>query len=93
MCHMSLCFMGISNGLGSTIINAIYAEIFGTEAIGSIRSLFAAIGAFATALGPISFGLMLDHDFQFDLMLQLSAGVSLLVMLWSLPVLKVSLVR
>ena len=80
---VALVFMGFSNGTGSTIINAIYAEIFGTDAIGSVRSIFATIGVFATALGPISFGLMLDGGLQFNAMLLISAGTAVIVMLWS----------
>lgn len=85
---IALIFTGFSNGMGSTIINAIYAEIFGTEAIGTVRSIFATVGVFSTALGPISFGLMLDNNVDFDWMLLLSAGISVLVMLWSLQILK-----
>ena len=81
--------MGFSNGLGSTIINAIYAEIFGTASIGSVRSIFATVGVIATALGPISFGLLLDNSFTFQSILLLFAGLSILVMLWSLQVLKI----
>ena len=84
----SLIFMGFSNGLGSTIINAVYAELFGTQAIGSIRSLFAMVGLFATALGPISFGLLLDNQFGFSAILLMSAGLSILIIGWSLLVLK-----
>ena len=79
----ALILMGFSNGTGSTIINAIYAEIFGTDSIGSVRSIFATIGVFATALGPISFGLMLDNGLDFSSMLLISAGVAVIVMLWS----------
>ena len=86
---LSLCFMGLSNGMGSTIINAIYAEIFGTTSIGSVRSIFATVGVFATALGPISFGLLLDNGLGFNMILLLFAGLSILVMLWSLQVLNI----
>lgn len=85
---ISLAFMGFSNGMGSTIINAIYAEIFGTASIGSVRSIFATVGVFATALGPISFGYLLDNGFLFHTILLLFAGGSILVMLWSIQVLK-----
>lgn len=83
---VALLFMGFSNGLGSTIINAIYAEIFGTASIGSVRSIFATVGVIATALGPISFGLLLDRAFTFNFILLLFAGLSVLVMLWSLQI-------
>ncbi len=86
---VALLFMGFSNGLGSTIINAIYAEIFGTASIGSVRSIFATVGVFATAVGPIAFGILLDKSFSFGLILQLSAAISLLVMIWSLQVLRI----
>ncbi len=85
---ISLGFMGFANGLGSTIINAVYAELFGTKAIGGIRSLFATVGLFATALGPIFFGILLDNQFGFGQMLQISAALAVLIIIWSLQILK-----
>ena len=86
---ISLAFMGFSNGFGATVKNAIYAEIFGTEAIGSIRSIFATVVVFATAIGPIAFGFFLDRDVTFSWLLIWAAGIAFLVTVWSLQVLKI----
>ena len=85
---ISLFFMGASNGLGKTITNALYAEIFGTTSIGSVRSIFATVGVFATALGPISFGILLDKGVDYSTILYIFAGLSVLIMVWSIQVWK-----
>ncbi len=83
---IALFLMGFSNGAGSTIKNALLAEVYGTEIIGAVRSFFATVMVFSTALGPVTFGLMLDLGPGFDVILLLSALCTLAVMGWSLRV-------
>lgn len=61
----ALALMGLSNGMGSTINNAILAEIYGTHIIGQVRSVFITVMVGSTALGPIAFGLLLDLHISF----------------------------
>ncbi len=61
----ALAFMGLSNGMGSTINNAMMAEIYGTRIIGQVRSIFITVMVASTALGPIAFGLLLDMQISF----------------------------
>lgn len=62
----ALALMGLSNGMGSTINNAMLAEIYGTAVIGQIRSLFITVMVGSTALGPIIFGVLLDYDTSYS---------------------------
>ena len=72
---LALLCLGLANGAGSTIQNAMLAEIYGIEIIGSVRSIFAMVMVFSTSLGPIAFGLMLDAGWSFSLAFAAVAGV------------------
>lgn len=72
----ALFFMGLSNGSGSTIKNAMLAEIYGTDFIGRVRSIFATVMVFSTAIGPITFGILLDGAWSFSLIF---SGVAILM--------------
>ncbi len=64
---IALLFMGLSNGAGSTVKNALLAEIYGVQIIGRVRSVFTTVMVVSTGLGPITFGIMLDADWSFAL--------------------------
>ncbi len=83
---IALALFGFSNGAGSTIKNALLAEVYGTDIIGSVRSLFTTVMVLSTAVGPIVFGLMLDAGFSFSIIFLLSAGVVVLAIIWSFRV-------
>lgn len=81
---LALVMIAVSNGGGSTIKNALFAEVFGTEIIGTVRSVFMTMIVFSTALGPISFGLLLDNGWSYSHVFWLSTAVLVLIMLWSI---------
>lgn len=56
---------GVSQGMSSPTMTALWAEIYGVEAIGAVKSLFATLGIFATALGPLLLGWLLKHGIPF----------------------------
>lgn len=58
-------FVGISAGLNPTISNAIYAEEYGTQSLGTVRSLFTFVMVGSTAAGPIVYSLLLDKGLTF----------------------------
>ena len=64
---VALLFMGLSNGAGSTIKNALLAEVYGIRVIGRVRSVFTTVMVVSTALGPVTFGIMLDAGWTFVL--------------------------
>ncbi len=79
----ALVLLAISNGGGSTIKNALFAEVFGTEIIGTVRSVFTTVMVFSTALGPLSFGLLLDNGWTYSSVFWLSVGVLAAIIIWS----------
>jgi MFS family permease len=60
-------FLGITAGLNPTVSNALYAEEYGIQGLGAVRSLFTFVMVGSTALGPIMYSLMLDNGFSFNL--------------------------
>lgn len=75
---VALLFMGLANGAGSTVKNAMLAEIYGIQVIGKVRSVFTTIMVISTALGPVSFGVLLDAQFTFAWIFGLVAVVMVL---------------
>jgi MFS family permease len=73
MAYMVL--MGLTMGAGATIRSAIQAELYGIRAIGAVRSVFTSLLIISTALGPAAYGLLLDADFSFTAILQISLGL------------------
>lgn len=63
---VALSLMGFAHGFGSTVKNAIFAEVFGVEIIGKVRSLFVTVMVLSTALGPLFFGVLVDKGYTFD---------------------------
>lgn len=61
-----MALMGVTLGFGSTTKSALYAELYGEEMIGTVRSLFAAIMVFSTALSPFLMGWMLDNNIAME---------------------------
>ncbi|MEF2072748.1 MFS transporter [Consotaella aegiceratis] len=61
--------LGISFGFSSTLIGALWPEIYGTRELGSIRSVVVAMMVFATALGPGLTGWLIDIGVSYPLQL------------------------
>lgn len=53
--------LGINIGISSPITGALWAEVYGTGKLGSIRSLMTSLGMIATSASPILFGLLIDN--------------------------------
>ncbi len=61
--------VGISNGFNSTLVGALWPEVYGTRHMGAIRSLAFAGMVFASAAGPGLMGWLIDLGVSFDLQL------------------------
>lgn len=55
-----LVLSGCTMGLAGTVKTALLAELFGTEKLGAIRSLFTMVMVISTALGPLMVGILMD---------------------------------
>ncbi len=61
-----LFFAGVSVGFGTIVNTAAIAEIYGLKNLGGIGSVFSTLKVFGTALSPVLFGLLIDHDASFS---------------------------
>ena len=63
--HVFLGMIGASAGAGGATSGAMWAELYGTKHLGSIRSLSMAAMVFSSALGPGLTGLFIDWGVDF----------------------------
>lgn len=68
---------GISMGVSGTVKTALIAELYGTEKMGAIRSVFTMFSVISTALGPLVVGLMMDAGVSFEYIM---GGIFLLML-------------
>ena len=61
--------LGVSHGITLTIFSAIWAEVYGTKHLGSIRALSMALMVFATSAGPGLTGYLIDVGIPFKVQL------------------------
>ncbi|MUP44660.1 MFS transporter [Gramella sp. BOM4] len=76
-----LMLAGMSTGMAGTVKSAVLAEVFGTEKLGTIRSVFTMFMVLSTALGPLLFGTLMDAGIDFQTILFYTAIVLALIIL------------
>ncbi|MGM0588284.1 MAG: MFS transporter [Bacteroidota bacterium] len=86
--YMSL--LGVTMGMGSNIKSALWAELYGKEVIGTVRSLFSALMVFSTALSPFLVGWLLDHHFPITSILLGAIGTILIASIMAFVAFNVS---
>jgi len=72
---------GITTGMAGTVKTSLIAEIYGTEKMGAIRSVFTMFMVISTALGPLLVGFMIDGNFDFSTIILLLFAAMLLISL------------
>jgi MFS family permease len=55
-----LFLLGLTSGIAHTAIAALWAEIYGVQHLGAVRSLVMSLSVLASALGPLTMGAMMD---------------------------------
>jgi MFS family permease len=65
--------MGMTVGIATPAVNALWVELYGSTHIAAIRSLAHALMVFGSALGPVMFGMLLDNGFSWNFILTSSA--------------------
>ncbi|MFC4172721.1 MFS transporter [Microvirga sp. GCM10011540] len=68
---------GLSLGSANTVLGAMWAELYGTRHLGSIRAVASAGGVFASALAPGLMGVLLDYGVSVTSQLLMLAGYTL----------------
>lgn len=61
-----LILVGVSQGIASPMMTALWAEVYGVETLGATKSTVAMLGIFATAFGPVMLGVLLKAGVSFD---------------------------
>lgn len=64
MVYLYFSIFGIVQGLAYTTTTPIWVEIYGTKHLGGIKAIAQSMMVFASALSPISLGLMIDQGFS-----------------------------
>ncbi|MFN3324356.1 MAG: MFS transporter [Bryobacteraceae bacterium] len=74
--------LGVSVGAGSAIGSAVWAELYGTAQVGTVRSFATSFGVLSTALSPPVLGWLLERTSSIEPVLGLTAlGVALVALL------------
>lgn len=76
--------VGISNGYSLNLYGAVWAEAFGTENLGAIRSVVTMVVIFAAAFGPGLAGVLLDLNFRFETVFFMLAALCIIasILVW-----------
>ena len=77
-----MALIGLTSGSASTIQGALWAELFGTEHLGAIRSLVMAGVVFASALSPALIGVLMDAGVTLESQLFAMAVYCFIAALW-----------
>ncbi len=76
--------VGFTGGMNSPVTSSLYAEIFGTRSLGTVRSLFTFVMVVSTALGPVVYSFFLDRGASFNQIHYVVMGVIIINMLFIL---------
>ncbi len=68
-----LILAGVSQGLASPMMTALWAEVYGVETLGATKGLVATFGIFGTALGPVILGGLLKAGVTFAVIIPVAA--------------------
>ncbi len=55
-----LFLVGLTSGITYTAVTVLWAEVYGVRHLGAIRSLAVSLSVFASALGPLAMGALMD---------------------------------
>ena len=72
-----LALMGLSAGSSNPTFSSLWAELYGIEHLGAIRSAGAVLSVFASALGPVFVGLALDAKVSILTVSSISVAITL----------------
>lgn len=61
-----LCLVGLTSGASSSVMSALWAEMYGASQVGAIRSVTAGLTIVSTAMSPPIIGLLLERGVGFD---------------------------
>jgi hypothetical protein len=59
--YLFMLLLGISNGFTSTLLGALWPEVYGLANLGGIRAIIVSAMVFSTAIGPGLSGALIDR--------------------------------
>ena len=72
----ALILIGLMQGAGVIMGGLFWPEYYGSKHLGAIRSVAAACTVFASAIGPLASGVLLDNAFTYESQLMAMAGMA-----------------
>jgi len=81
-----LSLAGLSQGINGPTMTALWAEVYGVESLGATKGTVATIGVFATALGPVVVGGLLNTGVPFTVIVPGCAVLGLMAVVAGLLV-------
>lgn len=78
-------FFGLAIGASSPVFGALWAEIYGTQHIGSIRSMVTSLMIFSTAASPWIFGGLIEEGWKASQLFGLFSAITIAILLLLLP--------
>ncbi|MDH5434713.1 MAG: MFS transporter [Gammaproteobacteria bacterium] len=73
--------MGLSVGSSGPIVNSLWAEIYGQNNLGAIRSMVTSIMVVSTAIAPVAFGWLFDNGMNFQDVMKIMSVYLVIAML------------
>ena len=70
--------IAMTNGTSSVLLTSTWSEIYGTKHLGGIRSITVSFFVFSTAVAPVLFGYLIDHQFSINQIFSLMLGYLIL---------------
>jgi MFS family permease len=67
--YLAMGFLGFTVGIHTSIINAFWAEVYGTLYLGRIKGMDSTMIVLGTSLAPIFFSFVLDKGYSFDFLI------------------------
>ncbi|MEO0574243.1 MAG: MFS transporter [Pseudomonadota bacterium] len=71
---VAIVLIGMSYGISSTLLGALWPEIYGTQHLGAVRSMIVSAMVLSTALGPGVTGTLIDHGIALPRQMVVMAG-------------------
>ena len=91
--YLFMGLLGCSYGMSSVLYGALWPELYGTQHLGSIRSVITALMVLSSALGPGVTGWLIDLEVDYPMQMLWLGAYCLVICLLMLPVRRKLLIR
>lgn len=88
-----LLLTGVTLGVSSSAMTALWAEIFGVQSLGATKGAFASLSVLATALGPMLCGLLLNYGLSYSQLALIGALSALVIVVYGVIVRRILVQR